>query len=566
VSDARSRPLDRLKLPPPQVTRRLLTPFGRFPGNAPAFLELDDVVLSDVCLCRRNDEHLTERSDALPVGGFGQVVVAVPARLLSSVGDEFKDALGVRSNLTSRHNDAFAVFLAGHGYIKAPSRPVGFSTSQTLRIGQLSSFLGDDVAFRTLSGRSVVRFRWTLGMAIALTVMLLSGCSPTKESSSVSSSSEVRPKRTGTSANNVGCTTAVATAPTLTHVRTDMTPVQGLPFGVVTTADGAWSFVSSSNTIASTSGSITIASTSGSITVLDNKVFPPTIDRQVALVGTPLGETLSHDGKYLLIADDTGIVVLDTARLESGNDPMVGTLQEFVGGGAIEVAISPDDQYAFVSLENSAKIAVFNLSDALANGFGSQDFIGTIPLGLAPVGMAFSPDGRWLYATSEGQVQAPGTLSVIDVKEAEANPADSVVSTVVAGCSPVRVVVSHDGQTVWVTARGSDALLGFSASSLVSDPSLALVADVLVGPAPVGLSLVNNDSRIVVADSNRFGNAKTANLSVINTDAALAGRSALLGYIPAGLFPREMALHGNELLVTNYSSSQVEALDTTTLP
>jgi len=52
---------------------------------------------------------------------------------------------------------------------------------------------------------------------------------------------------------------------------------------------------------------------------------------------------------------------------------------------------------------------------------------------------------------------------------------------VAAGCQPVRVAVSPDGRTVWVTALQSDALLGFSAAGLLGDPSRALQAVVRVG-------------------------------------------------------------------------------------
>jgi len=403
-----------------------------------------------------------------------------------------------------------------------------------------------------------VWLRCTLGIALALTATMVSGCSPTYKPSASSLPSIRQSSGAGTSANDVGCSTAGASGPSLTHVRTAMTAVPGSPFGVVTTANGRWSFVSTSS-----SG---VTSSTGLIVVLANRASSSIIDFQVPITGMPLGEALTNDGRYLLVADDTGIVVLDTARLESGGDSAVGTLREVVGGGAIEVAVSPNDRFAFVTLEDSAEIAVFNLAQALPDGFGLQDFVGMIPLGLAPVGMAVSPNGQWLYVTSEGPVQGHGTLSVINLSEAETDPGDSVVSSVIAGCSPVRVIVSSNGQTVWVTARGSDDLLGFSASSLVSDPSHALVADVEIGPAPVGLSIVSNGTRIVVADSNRFGTAGSANLAVVDTEAALARKSALLGYVPAGLFPREMALHGNELLVTNYSSGQLEALETNTLP
>ena len=132
----------------------------------------------------------------------------------------------------------------------------------------------------------------------------------------------------------------------------------------------------------------------------------------------------------------------------------------------------------------------------------------------------------------------------------------------------MRVITSADGREVWVTARESDDLLCFSAAALRSDPARALVAVVRVGEAPVGLMLVRDGSRVVVADSNRF-NATGANsdLSVVNVAAALA-RPAVTGRIPAGQFPREMALvpGGQRLLVSNFASGQVEAVSVPTIP
>ena len=126
------------------------------------------------------------------------------------------------------------------------------------------------------------------------------------------------------------------------------------------------------------------------------------------------------------------------------------------------------------------------------------------------VGLALSPDGQWLYATSELARgarlarNAQGSLAVISVRRAATDPARSVVSTVAAGCQPVRVITSADGAVAWVTARGSDALLGFSTALLRSHPARSLVARAGVGEAPVGLALVDNGRQIVVADSNRF--------------------------------------------------------------
>lgn len=63
--------------------------------------------------------------------------------------------------------------------------------------------------------------------------------------------------------------------------------------------------------------------------------------------------------------------------------------------------MSPDDRFAFVSLEGAGAIAVFHLRGAVAGGSGVGRFLGTIPLGIAPLGVAILPDGRWIYATSE---------------------------------------------------------------------------------------------------------------------------------------------------------------------
>lgn len=128
-------------------------------------------------------------------------------------------------------------------------------------------------------------------------------------------------------------------------------------------------------------------------------------------------------------------MVFSAARAEQGSSQAeLGPLQRPAGragpgaGGAIEVAVTADARLAFVSLEGIAQIAVFSLQHALTRGFGPADYIGSIPAGLAPVGLAVSPDGRWLYATSEvargGTPGAgrEGSLSVTSVRRAATNP------------------------------------------------------------------------------------------------------------------------------------------------
>jgi DNA-binding beta-propeller fold protein YncE len=374
-----------------------------------------------------------------------------------------------------------------------------------------------------------------------------------------------------------GCSTKTTAGPRLPAADVQMSPVSGDPFGVVVTPDGRWSFVSSplSSSAGPAGGWIGVFADAGSAA--------PKLVRSIP-AAEPLGVAITHDGRYLLAASGSGAMVLSVQQAEEGvSHHVLGTLRSgetghgAAGGGAIEVAVSPDDRFAFVSLEGSSEIAVFNLPRALASGFRTSGFVGYIPTGIAPVGLAVAPGGRLLYATSEVAPAAKGgslrggqgTLSVIDLNKAETDPAHSVVAVVAAGCSPVRVITSADGSDVWVTARESDALLAFSAARLLTDPAHSLIARVEVGEAPVGLALADGGQRIVIADSNRFGQqGASSNLAVVNVAAALAGKPALAGYLPAGGFPRQMALepNGRTLLVTDFTSRQLETVDVANLP
>ena len=90
--------------------------------------------------------------------------------------------------------------------------------------------------------------------------------------------------------------------------------------------------------------------------------------------------------------------------------------------------------------------------------------------------------------------------------------------------------MSADNQVVWVTARGSDALLGFSATKLRTDPRHALVAKVLVGEVPLGEALVDHGTKIVIADSNLKKLAGVpSNVAVVSTADALNGKRCAAG-------------------------------------
>ncbi len=353
-----------------------------------------------------------------------------------------------------------------------------------------------------------------------------------------------------------GCVNTSANARTLAGIRPSFVRLAGMPFAVTVTAGGQYSFVSTG-----VGRSIEVLRSAG--------MLAPAPVRRIKVPAAPHGEAITPDGQYLLAASGSGAVVISVARAEHHRQGAVlGTLTSPHGAGAVEVALSRDGQFAFVTLENSGTMAVFNLRAALASGLRTSGFVGDLRLGINPIGMSVSQDGQWLYVTTQKRTKTSeqGTLTVVSVPKAETSPAQAVQATVPAGCDPGRVITTAGGATVWVTARASNALLAFSAARLRTEPGRALIAKVEVGASPIGLTALNGGSRILVANSGRHGTGR-ASLGVIDTAAALRGRPAVLGLIQAGLLPREFAVEpgGRTALVTNSVSHQLEAVNVSSL-
>jgi len=105
----------------------------------------------------------------------------------------------------------------------------------------------------------------------------------------------------------------------------------------------------------------------------------------------------------------------------------------------------------------SGTLVVLNKSDNTASLVDAKTLkvIGTAATGDGPHEVAVSPDGRFAYVANYGR-QTPGhTLSVIDLKEQKA------AGTIDLGeyTRPHGIVVSKNGQRIYVTCEGSKAVV-----------------------------------------------------------------------------------------------------------
>jgi DNA-binding beta-propeller fold protein YncE len=339
------------------------------------------------------------------------------------------------------------------------------------------------------------------------------------------------------------CTRSFARAAALPGVATSKLALPGQPFGVA--ADGRYAFV--------TIGGLSAFPQLG---VVDLRRWR--LAREIALpVDGAAGVAFTPDRTRLLVAAGSGVTIVNVRAAERGHGRVVaGSLSS--GGvdgdrrwSAIEVVTDRNGRYAFVSLEYAARIEVFDLR--------RRRRVGAIPARAANVGLALSPDGDTLYATSAASAfplvaGSQGTLEVVDVARAERDPAHSVVTTASVGCDPVRVAAT--GRDVWVSDRGADAVVELSAKALRAAPQRALEAVVHVGAAPVGLEPFDGGRRLLVLDSDRFDVAGVKpNLAVVDT-----ARRKVVGAVRTGAFPREAARAGDRLLVTDYDGAQLQSV------
>jgi len=364
-----------------------------------------------------------------------------------------------------------------------------------------------------------------------------------------------------------GCTTAAAAGKTLAATTSTVKLRYGNPYDVAVSRDGKYVFATNPDTLSV-------------LTMNPDQTAVTQYHYYVASSGEAArGLALTSDGKYAAVAVGNQVNAQGTASAEQ--DASTANAANLIVPGvrpvtdASAVVFSPDDRFAFVTLSNSGKLAVFNMAKALTKGQTQPGvFVGTVTLGIQPTGVAVSPDGLWLYVVSAAKSRtatfgpSEGLVSVLSVQKLEANPSSALVGQATAGCGAAGVTVSPDGKMVWVTAQASNELLGFSAAKLRTDPEHALAAQVRVGQTPTGVILVDGGRKIIVADANLNGLPSSDNLAVVDVAAAIARKPALIGYIPSGRSPLNFALSafGQYLYVSDSGAAQIQVVNVSTLP
>ncbi|SPE37489.1 exported hypothetical protein [Candidatus Sulfopaludibacter sp. SbA3] len=285
----------------------------------------------------------------------------------------------------------------------------------------------------------------------------------------------------------------------------------GRPFGIVTSADGGSVFVALSDVAGD--GGIAVVQRSGAAYVLSGVVPLPR-----AATGLAITHAITHDGNLLIAAAGPEVYFLDVSGAGAGGAAavkVVGYLSDGANAGSIWASVTRDDRWLFICDETSGQLTVVDLNRARSNGYSTASIVGTIPVGASPTATVFPPDGVWAYTTVqvvssllgwpidctlEGStdptlVKPQGAVVVFKVAVAASNPSLAVTAAgqfVPAGCSPVRLALSPDALTMYVTARNSNEVLALDTTKFAADPMHAVEGAAPVGVAPVPVAWIDS--------------------------------------------------------------------------
>jgi 6-phosphogluconolactonase (cycloisomerase 2 family) len=262
------------------------------------------------------------------------------------------------------------------------------------------------------------------------------------------------------------------------------------------------------------------------VNIADNGALSLVTDPVLTLGIRPESIDISNDGEFAVVANEgsTGIpnsgsisiIDLDAAGTATGSVVQNITPPNEVNADPESVAISPNGQRAFVTLETSGDITIVDIGAPLNNSTAVTVEVPGSSSWLTD-GIAVTPDSQYIVTANEGvntvhmfQVTNPGTGPTLTL-------VDDSATALPAGSTPEMVAIGSIGGELraFVSLEGTDAVGVFKLDPAGAD-KLQFETTIDLNPTgqppadgPEGIAVANGRELIVTA--NAFSN----NISII---------------------------------------------------
>jgi YVTN family beta-propeller protein len=257
-----------------------------------------------------------------------------------------------------------------------------------------------------------------------------------------------------------------------------------------------------------------------------------------SVIGIPRSVVASPDGKRVYVASaGVGVLVMDAASAFGLDTILLSTINDGGRDNPQGLAISPDGSLLVVSEgADGGSVRSYRIAD--------KQILWSYPFaaGVAPLGVAFSPDGARVYVAAASLTAATaGTLEVLDA--AMGTPVDSDA----VGFLPTAIAVTPDGNLVYVTNNESGTV------SVYNTQTLDVESTVTVGTGPTGIAVSPDGARVYVA--NRGSNSVSVFDALTGTEAT----DSPLDLSGVAMAPTAVAINplGTTAYVSNVTASPV---------
>lgn len=227
---------------------------------------------------------------------------------------------------------------------------------------------------------------------------------------------------------------------------------------------------------------------------------------------------VSPDGNYWYVVFFSGQVL---QKFRTSDDSLVSTLN--IGSGDWNtIIITPDSKKGFVSATNSQITAVVNLETMSVITNLSPEF---------PHGGFITPDGNWLYLTS----QLGNFINKIDLNDPFYNFNSIVLQpgstkTTASSLNPHEMMLSPDGSKYFISCDFSNEVRVFKTAN---DSLLTIIP---VGKKPQEFSVSQTHPYILVTCTEEAINAnRKGSVYIINYNTNTIVKSIYTGYQPHGI-------------------------------
>ncbi len=264
---------------------------------------------------------------------------------------------------------------------------------------------------------------------------------------------------------------------------------------------------------------------------------------------------ITSDDRFVVTANrESHTLSLVEVRDADGDDTAEVLAELAVGLDPRCVAISPDDQTAFVTNAISGTVSVVSLS-----GDDAFSVIADVEVGAEPRGCALTPNGTRLFVVN----QTAGTVSVIDTQTLE------IAGSVTVGGTPAAIAITNDldaddsDESVYVTEFYGELIPGGPGEGFDTGKQgvVSVFSTGNLNAAPQRITLAPLADSGFTADRAKFCTAITAtaaNDTFCPDTAETDALAATIAADPQGAYPNQLdaiLLRGQRAFVPNIGAA-----------